>query len=121
MQEMLDAVVIESDGVKHAASGLDGARRRIAGADGASPSWERYRPGERNPQCRPFRGVAERARSDEDRVLQMETAESDGEIDHGFGFYRFNISSARAYAPSRQFHCLRRYRQADPECAVFLN
>src|SRR5262245_29697615 len=94
VQEVLDAVVIQSDGVEHARSSLDGARRRVAGArmardrlgnDAAEPS-EVHDAGH-------FPRIAKRARGDEDWVLQLQAAEGDGEIDH----YKINFSPARTF------------------------
>ena len=81
--EVIDAVVIEADGVEHAAGGLDGARRRIAGA-----RLPRYRLGNDPAElgeidhARHLARVAERAARDEDGILQAEAAEGDGEINH---------------------------------------
>jgi hypothetical protein len=81
--EVVDAVVVEADGVKHAGRRFDGARRRVADArlarhglgDDAAQAGEIDGAGH-------LAGVAEGARGNEDRVLQMQAAERDGEVGH---------------------------------------
>src|SRR6516162_2964358 len=83
VQEMLDAVVVQSDSVEHSASGLDGSRRTIAGAwmarhglgHDAAQAGKVHDPGH-------FARIAERARSCENQVFQLQTAKRNGEIDH---------------------------------------
>ena len=82
LDEGLDAVVVQSDRVEHAAGGFDGPRRRIAwprllgdrlGQDPAQPR-EVHQPGH-------FAGVAEGARGHGDRVGQTQAAELNVEMD----------------------------------------
>ena len=74
--EVLDAVVVEADRVQEPRGGLDGARGRIA-----RPRPEGHGLGDHPPEpLQPHEpghlaDVAERARGDQDRVLQIETTE----------------------------------------------
>ena len=71
VEEVVDAVVIEADGVEHAGWGLDRPRRRVAdsrlGGDGLRD--DAAEAGEVD-EAGHFPGVAEGARGDEDRVAQ---------------------------------------------------
>src|SRR5262245_15437783 len=80
---MLDAVVVQADGVEHARGRLDGARRGVAGArlprDGLGDDAAELAEIDRAGHCA---GVAEGARGDEDGVAQLEAAEGDGQVSH---------------------------------------
>ena len=82
--EGLDAVVIEADRVEHAGGGFDRSPRRVAG-----PRLLRDRLGQNAAQPAEIdqafhlAGVAERARGDQDRIRQPQSAKLDGEIDIG--------------------------------------
>ena len=69
LDEGLDAVVVQPDGIEHAAGGFDGARRRIArpGLLGDRLGQNPAQPGDVD-QSGHFPGVAERARGDHDRI-----------------------------------------------------
>ena len=80
-QEMLDAVVVEADGVEHAGRGLDRSRRPVAG-----PRLARHGLGDDAAELGEVNDaghlprVAERARGDQDRVAEVEAAQSDGQV-----------------------------------------
>ena len=71
--ERLDAVVVQPDGIEHAAGGFDGSRRRIA-----RPRLLRDRLGQDSAQPRDvdqpghFPAIAERARGHRDRIGQAQ-------------------------------------------------
>src|SRR5262249_5958572 len=81
--EVLDAVVVQPDGVEHARGRLDGARRGVAGArlagDGLGDDAAQAREVEGAGH---LTGVAEGARGDEDGVGEAQPAEGDGEVGH---------------------------------------
>src|SRR5262245_29362796 len=83
VDEVLDAVVVESDGIEHAGRGLDGARRRVAGPGVACHRLgdDAAQPGKVNDAGHLAR-IAEGARRDEDRVAKTQPAEGYTEI-HG--------------------------------------
>src|SRR6266478_569388 len=83
MDKMLDAVVIETDGVEHARGCLDRSRGRVAGArlardrfgDDAAKELEIDDLGH-------FAGVAKRARCNQNGIAQIQAAQGDRKIGH---------------------------------------
>jgi hypothetical protein len=80
-QEVLDAVVVQADGVEHARRRFDGPRRRVAGP---RPARDRLgddaaEPGEIDDAGH-LPGVTERPRRDQDGVREAQPAEGDGEV-----------------------------------------
>jgi len=95
--EMIDAVVIEADGVEHPRRRLDGARRRVALArlmrDGL-----RYDAAELSEIDRAghFLGVSKSAGRHQDRVLHVQAAKCDTEVGMRFVFRFAPRDSLRA-------------------------
>src|SRR5262245_65009998 len=81
--EVVDAIVIQSDGIEHARGGFEGSRRRIADAGLARHRLrnDAAELGEIHDACHLAR-IAKCAGRDENRVLETETAECDGEVEH---------------------------------------
>src|SRR4029079_1344292 len=81
--EMVEAVVVEADGIEQAAGGLDGPRRRVAdprlGGDGLGDDAAEF--GEVD-EAGHLAGVAERAAGDQAGVAEGQPAEGDGEVGH---------------------------------------
>ena len=84
--ERLDAVVVEADRVEHAGGGLDRSPRRVAGARFLR---DRFRQNAAEAadidEAFHLAGIAERARGDEDRIRQPQSAELNGEINRSCG------------------------------------
>src|SRR4051794_15310760 len=81
-EEVVDAVVVESDGVEKARWGLDRSRRRVAGPGFRGDRLRNDRTQLREiDQTRHLPSITKRAGCDENWVAQMEGAQLHGEVE----------------------------------------